>query len=123
MSSVLATFDAPVLAKDATAYIAQACGRETADGLWEGWIEFIPRDGGVSLRSPREAILDPFSLYEKSEALLRKELIALAAWHLVNILEVFGLSDLPATALQQLRRADLIELIVSGVREGAAIKK
>jgi hypothetical protein len=24
------------------------------DGLWEGWIEFIPTDGGAPLRSRRE---------------------------------------------------------------------
>jgi hypothetical protein len=35
-------------------YRARACGRERADGLWEGWIEFDPIDGGETLRSERE---------------------------------------------------------------------
>jgi hypothetical protein len=35
-------------------YTAQACGRERADGLWEGWLEFVPHDGSEVLRSQRE---------------------------------------------------------------------
>ena len=152
MATVLAEFAEPILSSDRTPYRAQACGAATDDGMWEGWIEFIPLDGGTSVRSPREttqskkedaiywasglsatylegaldrarrgpivkptarkrqprfkspapefttvespgggahAILDPFSVYEKGEALLRQELRALSAWHLVNIITTY----------------------------------
>ena len=35
-------------------YTAQACGRARDDGMWEGWLEFVPRDGSEVLRSQRE---------------------------------------------------------------------
>jgi hypothetical protein len=54
MSEVLMEFAELVLGKDGTRYRAQACGGVITDGLWEGWIEFIPLTGGVPLRSPRE---------------------------------------------------------------------
>jgi hypothetical protein len=64
-----------------------------------------------------DAVLDPFSVYEKGEALLRKELGALSAWHLVNIIVAYELSDEPAKALNRLPAATLIEMIVNAVRE------
>src|SRR6185436_5295141 len=42
-----------------------------------------------------ESVLDPFSVYEKGEALLRRQLGALSAWHLVNIINAYGLSAEP----------------------------
>jgi hypothetical protein len=148
--------------------------------LWQGWIEFIPVDGGEPVRSPREttqpnrtdteywatgltdvylegalrralqpplavptpppqpsvfsrpapstvptnadvaptSILDPFSVYEKGEALLRKQLAALSAWHLVNIAREYELTNLPIESMNQMPAAELIEVIVRGVREG-----
>src|SRR5437870_10789933 len=38
------------------------------------------------------SVLDPFSVYEKGEALLRKQLGALSSWHLVNIAVAYELS-------------------------------
>ena len=38
-------------------------------------------------------MLNPFSVYEKGEPLLRKQLGALSAWHLVNIVLAYELSD------------------------------
>ena len=35
-------------------YRARACGRERDNGTWEGWIEFVPEDGGPPLASARE---------------------------------------------------------------------
>lgn len=64
-----------------------------------------------------EAVLNPFSVYRKGETLLRRQLHALSAWHLVNIVRAYGLSDLPAEALNALPPADLIEIIAGGVRE------
>ena len=37
-----------------TPYVAQLWGRELADGRWEGWIEFVPVDGGQKRRTDRE---------------------------------------------------------------------
>src|SRR6266566_2120463 len=54
MPEVLAQFSEPVLSKDRTSYRAQACGALASDGLWEGWIEFVPVAGGTAVRSPRE---------------------------------------------------------------------
>jgi len=54
MAEVFVQFAAPVVAKDGTVYRAQACGAPNADGMWEGWIEFLPVGGGPALRSPRE---------------------------------------------------------------------
>jgi len=54
MSEVLMEFAELVLSKDRTPYRARAYGGVMSDGLWEGWIEFIPLAGGAHLRSPRE---------------------------------------------------------------------
>jgi hypothetical protein len=51
---VLAHFADPVMSADGTPYRARACGGPMPDGLWEGWIEFVPIEGGASIRSPRE---------------------------------------------------------------------
>jgi hypothetical protein len=181
MAETLLVFQSPVLAPDATAYEARACGSEMRGGGWEGWLEFVPlRGGGGSpLRSQREttqpnridteywatgltpvylegalmralgrppvvpgappqpsvfngpapsvakraaevspaSVLNPFSVYEKGEPLLRKQLGALAAWHLVNIALEYELTDEPAERLNRLSASNLIELIVRGTRE------
>jgi len=177
MAEVLARFLDWVIVKDGKRYGAQACGAPMADGLWEGWIEFIPLDDGVPVRSPREttqpnrtdavywatgltpvylegclertlhrsaprfatgarplfsgpaasgepagrdpighAVLDPFSVYEKGEGLLKQELSALSAWHLVNIIVAYRLSDEPVSALNEQPAALLVNLIVDAVR-------
>jgi hypothetical protein len=54
VAEVFVQFTDPVVAKDGTGYIAQACGAEAADGLWHGWLEFVPVDGGPALRTGRE---------------------------------------------------------------------
>jgi hypothetical protein len=51
---VLLQFDGAVAGGDGRAYVARVCGRETGNGLWEGWIEFDPGDGTAVLRTPRE---------------------------------------------------------------------
>jgi hypothetical protein len=63
------------------------------------------------------AVLDPFSVYEKGEALLRRQLAALSAWHLVNIVVTYELSALESVALNRLPAPTLVEMIVTGVRE------
>lgn len=185
MAEVLAEFADPVVYAD-VAYRAQACGAPASDGLWEGWIEFAPVDGGAPVRSGREttqpnrvdavywasglthiylegalaralkplvrpiatpsaplfdapapdsttlppravpvqeAVLDPFSVYEKGETLLRQELGALSAWHLVNIIRAFGLSNESTVVLNRLPASALIDMIVVGVREQASARR
>jgi hypothetical protein len=67
----------------------------------------------------RDSILNPFSVYQKGELLLRGQLRALSAWHLANIAEVYALVDqgVDPTLLSQ---PELVELIVSTVKRRAA---
>jgi len=62
------------------------------------------------------SVLDPFSVYQKGEPLLRKQLSAFATWHLVNIVRAYGLSDADARALNRMSAQALIDLIVTAVR-------
>jgi hypothetical protein len=66
-----------------------------------------------------EAVLNPFSVYRKGEALLRRQLSALSAWHLVNIVRAYRLST-DERDLNQLPPSALVELIVEGARRHAA---
>ena len=68
------------------------------------------------VESGTPSVLNPFSVYEKGEALLRKQLGALSAWHLVNIVLAYELSDQGAAALNRLPAPALVEIIVAGVR-------
>ena len=72
--------------------------------------------------SGTESVLNPFSVYRKGEDLLRRQLSALAAWHLVNIVRAYELSDRPAAALNDATAAELVELIVKAVRRQAGIE-
>jgi hypothetical protein len=64
-----------------------------------------------------ESILNPFSVYRKGEDLLRRQLNALSAWHLVNIIRAHGLSDLDTSVLNVMTPTALAELIVAAVRK------
>jgi hypothetical protein len=64
------------------------------------------------------SILNPFSVYEKGEAMLRRRLAALSAWHLVNIAREYELTNLGVDTLNQMPANELIDVIVRGVREG-----
>lgn len=175
MAETLVEYTDPIRAEDGTEYIARACGRPTREGMWEGWIEFLPVDGGEPTRSGREttqpnrtdtmywatgltevylegalhralhplvrtppreiaapvfdspapdivpathaeSILNPFSVYRKGESLLRKQLGALSAWHLVNIIRAHNLSTLDNATLNAMPELALAELIVTAVR-------
>lgn len=70
-----------------------------------------------------DSILNPFSVYRKGEALLRRQLAAFSVWHLVNIALDYELSDLPAATLNAMSAPELIELIVTGVRAGAPAER
>jgi hypothetical protein len=47
MADVLIEFENEFTGRDAKAYEARACGRQRDDGLWEGWVEFTPREPGA----------------------------------------------------------------------------
>ena len=53
-AEVLVEFPDTIASEDGTLYVARACGKAEPDGLWHGWIEFIPLDGADPVRSPRE---------------------------------------------------------------------
>jgi len=64
----------------------------------------------------RNSIIDPFSVYAHGEVHLRKQLDAMAAWHLVNIARDYELTAADVNTLNRMSSYELIELIVSGVR-------
>jgi hypothetical protein len=55
MAEVLLEFDSPVTDENGRTYTARACGDQMPEGLWQGWIEFLPigRDA-EPVRSARE---------------------------------------------------------------------
>lgn len=68
-----------------------------------------------------ESVLDPFSVYRKGEALLRRQLSALAGWHLVNIISRYELSDEDPARLNAQEPARLVEIIIDGVRNPRSV--
>jgi hypothetical protein len=55
MSEVLRSFDEPISDESGT-YHARVVGRAASDGMWEGWLEFVPLDGdGPAVVSPVES--------------------------------------------------------------------
>ena len=54
MAEVLLQFDPAMTDETGVTYVVRICGRVAEDGLWEGWIEFDPQDGGTTLRTPTE---------------------------------------------------------------------
>lgn len=90
-------------------------GVDPAPPIFDGPAEpFVAEGNGV------EAVLDPFSVYQKGEALLRRQLSALAGWHLVNIIRKYDLSDEDPSLLAAREPAELVERIISGVRQQPA---
>jgi hypothetical protein len=64
----------------------------------------------------RTSVLDPFSVYQKGESLLRRQLGALSAWHLVNIVREYELAPPESSAVEHLPAAALIDMIITGVK-------
>jgi hypothetical protein len=76
------------------------------------------------IAGPRtESILDPFSVYRKGESLLRRQLSALAGWHLVNIITHYRLSNEDTGTLSAREPVQLVELIIDAVRTPQADQK
>jgi hypothetical protein len=65
-----------------------------------------------------DAVLNPFSVYQKGEALLRRQLSALSSWHLVNIVRAYGLST-GGLDPNRLPPSALIDSIVEAARARA----
>jgi hypothetical protein len=62
MGTVLAIYHrSPLTLADGQVYTAQACGRIRDDGIWEGWLEFVPHDGSDVLHSARETTQPKFT--------------------------------------------------------------
>lgn len=74
-----------------------------------------PRGHGRTARA--QAVLDPFSVRTKGEEILRRELGALRAWHLRNIVHAYALADEHRVDLEALEEPELVELIVEATRE------
>lgn len=53
MAEVLVGFTDTIRDTDGNTYTARAYGAPMADGLWEGWVEFVA-DSGETLRTGRE---------------------------------------------------------------------
>lgn len=54
MAEVLVEFGSRIRGPDGRLYAVQACGRPRDDGLWEGWLEFLPLDGAAPVITRRE---------------------------------------------------------------------
>jgi hypothetical protein len=55
MAEVLVKFDEAIVDEAGNGYFAQAAGKERDDGLWEGWLEFLPMsETAETLASERE---------------------------------------------------------------------
>jgi hypothetical protein len=80
-----------------------------------------PAENFVIQPAPAESVLDPFSVYRKGEDLLRRQLSALAVWHLVNIIRDYHLSREKPAELSTREPAQLAELIIDAVRNPQAI--
>ena len=175
MAEVLVQFTEPVIRSSGEVYVARAVGAAMPDGLWQGWVEFLPVGEGEAVRSGREttqpnradvvywatgltpvylegaldralkpltrhaaehvpppvfdepnteplppptaeSILNPFSVFRKGELLLRRQLMALSEWHLLNIIRAYDLSDQSDDALNQMNAPALVEIITAMVR-------
>ena len=55
MAEVFVEFDTVIPGPGGTGWMPRACGRVDENGLWEGWIEFVPdRAGAEAMRTQRE---------------------------------------------------------------------
>jgi hypothetical protein len=82
-----------------------------------------PAPSAEPVRTTGVSVLNPFSVYRKGETVLRRQLGALSAWHLVNIIRSHALSEESSTALNASQPEVLIEIIVDGVRRSVAAER
>jgi hypothetical protein len=79
-----------------------------------------PAEPFVIAGNGKEAVLDPFSVYQKGEGLLRRQLAAMAGWHLINIIRKYELSPEDPALLGRREPAELVEIIIDAVRRQPA---
>lgn len=65
-----------------------------------------------------ESVLNPFSVYQKGESLLRRQLSAMSSWHLANIVRAYGVPIQGRDPNRQ-SASELIEAIVEAARRQA----
>jgi hypothetical protein len=99
--------------------LGRGAGRKTRRKSGTGTAPAVA-DRHLAAAPRRPAVLDPFSVHEKGEPVLRAELSALASWHLVNIIGAYHFSDERDATLNALPPPALIDIIVAGVRREAA---
>ena len=75
-----------------------------------------PAPDAQSAAAGTNSVLNPFSVYRKGEALLRRQLAAFSGWHLVNIIRAHALSAQTSDELALMSDEELVELIVTAVR-------
>ena len=76
-----------------------------------------PAERHVTRAPVHDAILNPFSVYDKSPELLAQELTALRGWHLRQIIRHYNLSRESDRSLEAMSELELGSLIVERVRE------
>src|SRR5947207_14575242 len=54
MAEVFVEYSEPVTAPGGRTFMARGCGAEMDTSRWQGWIEFVPLDGGAVVSSGRE---------------------------------------------------------------------
>jgi hypothetical protein len=54
MSEFIHQFDDEYEDPEGNRYTVRVHGRQREDGDWEGWLEFVPVDGGAALRTDSE---------------------------------------------------------------------
>jgi hypothetical protein len=91
--------------------LTRAAVRPSVEPVFDG-----PAPPLASAPPAPDSILNPFSVYRKGEDLLRRQLGALSAWHLVNIIRAYGMSDQAPEVLSVLAPSVLVETIVHAVK-------
>jgi hypothetical protein len=54
VSEELLVFEKTIEGPESRSWEARVQGLERDDGLWEGWVQFTPVDGGAPVRTDRE---------------------------------------------------------------------
>ncbi|HSL22899.1 MAG TPA: hypothetical protein VK886_15310 [Vicinamibacterales bacterium] len=79
-----------------------------------------PAPEPVPAPSGGDSVLNPFSVYQKGEALLRNQLSAFSTWHLVNIVRAHGIPT-GGRDPNRMTAHSLIEAIVAAARRQAGV--
>jgi hypothetical protein len=76
-------------------------------------------DPAVAASETPVAVLDPFHVYAEGDDLLRRQLAALSAHQLRNIIRAYRMSDDPAVVIDRMNAHELIGIIVLEVERKA----